>query len=364
MEQRIRLCVTPDGVRLAYGITGHGPPLVKAANWLTHLDHDWRSPVWRHWLRELSRDHTLVRYDERGCGLSDWEVEDFSFDAWVRDLETIADARGLDRFPLLGISQGAAVAIRYAALHPERVSALVLYGGYARGRLRRGSPREVELAETLMRLTRLGWGREDSAFGQLFGLMFMPGAAPDRQRAFAELQRVSCSAANAAHFRACTETIDVSDEALAVRAPTLVLHARDDAMIPFEEGRILATLVPDARLVPLESRNHVLQEDEPAWPRFLGEVRAFLRAGPAEPAPAAAAAPFPELTDRERNVLELIAQGAGNEQIGRRLFISPKTVRNHVTSIFRKLGVESRPQAIVSARVAGFGRAPTPPPTR
>ena len=359
MEQRIRLCLAPDGVRLAYAISGHGPPLVKTANWLSHLDHDWRSPVWRHWMRELSIGHTLIRYDERGCGLSDWDVSDFSFEAWVSDLETIVDARGLGRFPLLGISQGAAVAVAFAARHPERVSALILYGGYARGRLKRDpSPEEVEEAELLLRLTHLGWGQRKSAYCQVFSRLFMPDATPEHIRWLDELQTQTTSAENAVRFQSAFFQIDVTDCAPRVRAPTLVLHARDDAVIPFEEGRVLSSLIPDARLVPLDGRNHVIQEDEPAWPIFLEEVRDFLGAAGGEAEPIATHGPFPELTDRERGVLELIAQGADNARIADRLFISPKTVRNHITSIFRKLGVETRPQAIVAARTVGFGRTP------
>jgi pimeloyl-ACP methyl ester carboxylesterase len=356
-EQRIHFCTAPDGVRIAYAVAGRGPPLVKAANWLSHLDADWRSPLWRHWMRELSRDHTLIRYDERGCGLSDWELADFSFEAWVRDLELVVDARRLDRFPMLGISQGAAVAVAYAARHPERVSRLVLYGGYARGRLRRDpTPRQIDEANVLQQLTRLGWGRGDPAFRQVFTHLFMPDATPERQRWLDELQRASTSPTNAVRFESVFHHIDVTDLAPHVRAPTLVLHAREDAMVPFDEGRILAALITDARFVPLESRNHILQEDEAAWPHFLEELRAFLADGAASPQPAAERRPFSDLTERERDVLDLIALGLDNAEIGRRLFISHKTVRNHITSIFRKLDVASRAQAIVVARVAGFGR--------
>jgi pimeloyl-ACP methyl ester carboxylesterase/DNA-binding CsgD family transcriptional regulator len=359
MEQRIRLCLAPDGVRLAYAVSGHGPPLVKAANWLSHLDYDWRSPVWRHWMRELSIGHTLIRYDERGCGLSDWDVSDFSFEAWIRDLETIVDARGLGRFPLLGISQGAAVAVAFAARHPERVSALVLYGGYARGRLQRDpTPQQIEEAELLLRLAHLGWGQQRSAYCQVFSRLFMPDAPHERIEWLDELQLRTTSAENAVRFESTFYHIDVTDDAPRVRAPTLVLHARDDAVIPFEEGRVLSSLIPDARFVPLDGHNHVLQEDEPAWPIFLEEVRSFLASAGSEAEPVATHAPFPEISDRERDVLELIAQGADNAQIANCLGISPKTVRNHITSIFRKLGVETRPQAIVSARTVGFGRIP------
>lgn len=362
MEQRIRLCLTPDGVRLAYAVSGHGPPLVKVANWLSHLDFDWRSPVWRHWMRELSIGRTLIRYDERGCGLSDWDVPDFSFEAWVSDLETIVDARGLDRFPLLGISQGAAVAVAYAARHPERVSALVLYGGYARGRLQRNpTPEEIEEAELLLRLTHLGWGQRRSAYCQVFSRLFMPDAPPERIDWLDELQTQTTSAENAVRFQSTFFGIDVTDQARCVRAPTLVLHVRNDGVIPFEEGRVLSSLIPEAHFVPLDGRNHIIQEDEPAWPVFLDELRSFLGDTTSEAEPITASHPFPALTDRERAVLELVAQGSDNSQIAGRLYISPKTVRNHITNIFRKLGVAKRPQAIVAARTAGFGRIPAEP---
>jgi pimeloyl-ACP methyl ester carboxylesterase/DNA-binding CsgD family transcriptional regulator len=310
-------------------------------------------------MRELSIGHTFIRYDERGCGLSDWDVPDFSFEAWVRDLETIVDARGLDRFPLLGISQGAAVAVAFAARHPERVSALVLYGGYARGRLQRDpAPEQIEEAELLLRPTHLGWGQRRSAYCQVFSRLFMPDAPPERIQWLDELQARTTSAENAVRFQSTFFEIDVTDDAPNVRAPTLVLHARDDAVIPFEEGRVLSSLIPDAHFVPLEGRNHIIQEDEPAWPVFLEELRHFLGDTASEVEPIVAREPFPGLTDREHDVLELIAQGSDNSRIAARLCISPKTVRNHITSIFRKLGVETRPQAIVAARSAGFGRIP------
>ncbi|MGD2069083.1 MAG: alpha/beta fold hydrolase [Gemmatimonadota bacterium] len=360
MDQRIRLCTADDGVRIAYAKSGQGPPLVKTANWLTHLEYDWDSPVWRHWLTELSAAQTLVRYDERGCGLSDREVDEISFEAWIQDLEAVVDAEGLDRFPLLGISQGAAVAVAYAARHPERVSALVLYGGYARGRLRRDpSPRAKQTAETLESLLALGWGRNNPAFRQVFATLFMPEASPAQMDWLAELQEVSTSAENALRIERTSYYIDVRDQARHVSAPTLVVHARDDAMIPFDEGRELASLVPDARFVPLDGRNHVLTEDEPAWPRFLEVVRDFLGVRPPDARPEESH--FAELTDRETEVLEAIARGLSNDQIASELHISPKTVRNHITRIFRKLGVERRARAIVLARERGLGRDATSP---
>lgn len=276
-EQEIRFCTSADDVRIAYATVGLGPPLVKVANWLSHLEYDWESPVWRHWLRRLSQHHRLIRYDERGCGLSDWDVADMSFAGWLSDLEAVVDAAGVDRFPLLGISQGGSIAIAYAVRHPERVSHLILYGAYARGKLHR-NPSETKLLEikTLIDLIRVGWGRETPAFRQVFSALFMPDGTPELFHAFNELQRVSSSPENAARIVTGFSEINVTDLARQVTVPTLVVHGRDDGSIPFEEGRLLAALIPDARFVPLESKNHILLEDEPAWEQFLAELRHFL----------------------------------------------------------------------------------------
>jgi class 3 adenylate cyclase/pimeloyl-ACP methyl ester carboxylesterase len=277
-EQEIRFCTASDGVRIAYATAGSGPPLVKAANWLNHLEHDWVSPAWRHLLRDLTRDFFLVRYDERGNGLSDWDVEDVSFESFVADLETVVDAVGLERFPLLGISQGCSVSVAYAVRHPERVSHLVLYGGYARGVCRRGDPGAAEGAEAVITLMRQGWGRENPAFRQLWTTHFMPEATQEQAKWFNDLQRITASPENAIRIRRALDHIDVSSLLSAVRVPTLVLHARGDDAVPFEEGRRLAAGIPGARFVALDSRNHMILEHEPAWPRFMDEVRSFLLA--------------------------------------------------------------------------------------
>ena len=351
-RQQIRFCTSPDGVRLAYATSGAGPPLVKAANYLTHLEHDWQGPVWRPWLQALGRRHTLVRYDTRGSGLSDRDVDDFSMAAWVEDLATVVDALGLTRFPLLGLSQGASVCIAYAAEHPERVTHLVLYGGYARGRFHRDLTPEQEVeAETMINSIRVGWGQENPAFRQLFSTQLMPDGRPEQMAWLNELARVSAAPETAARMERAFYHIDVTDLAPRVTAPTLILHARHDAAIPFEESRRLAALIPGSRFVPLESRNHILREEEPAWTRFLDEVHAFL--GPA-PAGNALPPPFADLTPREREVLGLVARGLSNDDIAGRLFISPKTVRNHITHLFGKLGVTRRAEAIVRARDAGL----------
>jgi len=277
IDQQIRFCTSSDGVGIAYATSGSGPPLVKAANWLSHLEFDGRSPVWRHWIRELSRYHTLVRYDERGCGLSDWNVDEFSLDAWVRDLEAVVDGLELERFPLLGISQGGPIAIAYATRHPERVSHLILHGSYARGVLHRGlSDQEREEREVMASLIRVGWGKDHPAFRQVFTSLFIPDGTTEQTQWFNELQRVSSTPENAARLFAAFSILDVRELAPQVRAPTLVLHGTGDMRIPFAEGRLLASLVPGARFVPIESRNHLILESEPGWPRFLREVRSFL----------------------------------------------------------------------------------------
>lgn len=275
-SQTIRFCTASDGARIAYATVGQGLPLVKTANWLNHLEFDWQSPVWQHWMEELSRDRTLVRYDERGNGLSDWDVADISFDAFVRDLETVVDAAGLERFALFGISQGVGVSIAYAVKHPERVSRLILHAGYLRGWRARGTPEEVERREAMSRLILTGWGQDNPAFRQIFTTFYIPEGTPEQMQWFNELLRVSTSPANALRLVDAFSRIDVTALAPLVRAPTLVMHCRHDAAIPFDESRAIASLIPGARFVLLEGRNHVILQHEPAWPRFSAELRAFL----------------------------------------------------------------------------------------
>jgi pimeloyl-ACP methyl ester carboxylesterase/DNA-binding SARP family transcriptional activator len=271
--QVIRFCTAPDGVRLAYATVGQGPPLVKAPNWLTHLEYDWKSPIWRHLARALAQERTLVRFDQRGNGLSDWQVDDISFEAFVRDLETVVDAAGLQRFPLFGLSQGCAISIAYAVRHPERVSHLILLGGYPVG-WHQGPRREPYSG--MLALMRAGWGAPHSTFRQMFSTLFMPEATPTETSWFNELQLVSASGVNAARIFEALGPVDLRPLLPKIAAPTLVLHAAHDAVVPFEEGRRMAAGIPNARFVALEGRNHLLLEDEPAWPRFLAEVRAFL----------------------------------------------------------------------------------------
>ena len=264
----------------AYAISGAGPPLVKAANWLSHLAYDWESPVWRHWLAELSGRFRLVRYDERGCGLSDWDVGRFSFDDWVDDLEAVVDAAGLDRFPLLGISQGGPVAIAYAVRHPERVSRLVLLGASAQGRRKRArTSDELELAEARIEMVRLGWGRPDPTYRQLFVARFLPDATQEQWRSFDELQRRSTSPENAWRFVDEFGNVDVTDVAPRLTVPTLIMCSRREPDNNFEQSRLLAALIPGSRLVSLDSSNHLLPEGDPAWKHFLAEIDAFLPGG-------------------------------------------------------------------------------------
>lgn len=277
ITQHIQFCRAHDGTRLAYASSGHGPPLVKAATWLTHLNDDWDSPVWRHWMAGLSRDHALLRYDERGCGLSEWDVPDISFETWVDDLEAVVDAAGLDTFPLLGISQGAAVAVAYAVRHPERVRALVLYGGYARGRNLRAASAEARREASLhLELARVGWGSDDPAFRQVFTSQIIPDASQDLWAAFNTLQSRTCSPDTAVRFMQVFGDIDVTETATRVTCPTLVMHSRDEVRQPVQIGLELAALIPASRFVPLPSRNHLLTADEPAFAMFLDQTHAFL----------------------------------------------------------------------------------------
>jgi pimeloyl-ACP methyl ester carboxylesterase/DNA-binding CsgD family transcriptional regulator len=350
MRQEIRFCTAPDGVRLAYATAGTGPFIVRVANYFTHLELDWESAVWRHWLEALASDYTLIRYDLRGSGLSDRGVDNLSLDIWVEDLKTVVDKAGLTRFPLIGLCQGGAIAVAFAARYPERVSSLVLYDSYVKGAFADGAPPQTRAdAEALARMIEVGWGRDIAAFREVFANLLMPDASPQRARELAELQRCAATPEDACRLWEAFHTIDISEQATRVAAPTLVFHVLGDAMIPFEEGRRLAALIPRARFVPLEGRNHILLETELAWQTFLLEVKLFLE-------PDTPVTPFHNLTEREREVLNLIAQGLSNDAIAERLMRSPATVRNHITSIFSKLGVKDRAQAIVEAREAGLGR--------
>ena len=276
IPQEITFCRTPDGVNLAVATSGDGLPLVKTANWLNHLEFDWQSPIWSPMLNLLSERCRLVRYDERGTGLSDWDVKDISFDAFVRDLETVVDTLGLERFALLGISQGAAVSIAYATRHPERVSRLILYGGFSVGWRKSGSVKLISQLEALLTLVRHGWGQDNPAFRQIFTSLFVPGATDEEAKWWNDLERASTSPENAIRLIDTFGVIDVRDLLPQVKAPTLVVHSRGDLPVPFKLGLALAREIPGARLLALESDNHLILSHEPAWDRFAQEVSDFL----------------------------------------------------------------------------------------
>jgi pimeloyl-ACP methyl ester carboxylesterase len=353
VDQEIRFCRAPDGATLAYATHARGPPLVRAATWLTHLEYDWQSPVWRHWLEGLGQRHTVIRYDERGCGLSDHELGELSLDQWVGDLEAVVDAAGAERFALLGVSGGGSTSVAYAVRHPERVSHLVLYGASARGRRRRGDPDAVERADLVHQIIRLAWNDPTPLFRQVFTSMFLPDGTPQQLEWFDELQRASTSGEIAATLRRAREELDVTSMAEQVRVPTLVLHARQDQAVPFAEGRLLAALIPGARFVPLESRNHILLEHEPAWRLFIDELNGFLGAPEPERAPPEALA---DLSAREREVLQLVAAGLSNEEIAGRLYLSVRTVERHLSNVYAKLRISGKAaRAAAAARFSQLG---------
>lgn len=355
MQQRIQFCISRDGARIAFATAGQGPPLVRVNNWFTHLELDWNSSVWRHWTDTLSERHTLIRYDPRGSGLSDRDASDFSLGALVGDLEAVVDALGLRRFPIIGLCQGGVIAAAYAARHPDRVSRLVLYDSYLHGAFVGASGRApARQAQALARVIELGWGQDAPAFREMFANLLMPEADRDQLKWIGELQRRSASPATACLLWKAFNLFDIRAEAPRIECPALVFHVRDDAMVPFEAGRRLAASIPDVRFVPLDGRNHILRADEPAWQTFRRELFGFLAAG--EPLGDRPGDGLNDLTVREREVLDGIARGLTNRQIAELLRISEKTVRNHITKVFSKLGAEHRSQAIVMARKGGLGR--------
>src|SRR5208283_4081923 len=275
VTQEIKYCRAPDGVRLAYTTVGAGPPVVKTANWMNHLEYDWESPIWRHLLEGLARNHTLIRYDARGNGLSDWDVDEISLEAWVSDLETVVDAVGIERFPLFGVSQGCAVSIAYATRHPERVSHLILYGGFALGGNKR-SPEEREKRKAMGTLMRLGWGMDNPAFRQMFASQFIPECTQEQADWFNDLQRKTTSPECAARFFEVVCDFDVRELLPQLSVPTLVMHVRGDLMCPIEAGRDMAAGIQGARFVTLPGRNHLFLKREPAAARFFEEIKLFL----------------------------------------------------------------------------------------
>jgi pimeloyl-ACP methyl ester carboxylesterase/DNA-binding CsgD family transcriptional regulator len=351
--QQIRFCTSRDSTRIAYAICGNGPPLLFAQHWVHHLELDWDSLIWRPWLELLSRRHTVIRYDWRGCGLSDRNNVDLSADRYLEDLAAVAEAAKLTRFTLFGMAQGARIAMPYAASHPDRVSRLILYQPSTSGRGAPGRrPDEAEEERARFKAMELGWQSHPSSYVRFFTSMYVPDATSEHVRAYNDLLRLATSPESAIAIQRAFHVTDVRAFVAKVRCPTLVLHSRRNAIVPFDEGRAVAALIPEARFVPLESGNHILLDSEPAWPHLVEAIEDFLQV----PAPASAPAALGELSARENEVLELVAQGLDNTTIGKRLGISERTARNHVSTILSKLGVNSRAQAIVRAREAGFGQ--------
>jgi pimeloyl-ACP methyl ester carboxylesterase/DNA-binding CsgD family transcriptional regulator len=353
LSQRVHYCRSFDGAAIAFATSGRGRPILMLPSWVSHLEHQWRSSAWRPWLEALSKDRTLVRYDPRGCGLSERSATGLSFETWVRDAEAVADAAGLDRFSIVGIWQGGALAVALAQRAPERIERLVLFGAYARGRLHRDLfPQARERARLLKEILRIGWNDSDHGLIRAFAALVQPRGSIEHLNSWCELQQRSASSEAAVAIMHIAFNIDVRDAARQISCPTLVAHADRDAVVPLAEGRLLASLIPQAQFLELESVNHLMLPDEPAWRRFRAALDEFL-----EPSPHPSNA-FSTLTVREREVLDLLARGLDNAHIASALGISPKTVRNHMLALFDKINVGGRGEAIVVAREAGFGCEP------
>ncbi len=344
LRQHIHIARTADGVHLGWARAGSGPPLVRAANWLTHLRYDLESPVWRHWIEFLAGHFDFVRYDERGCGLSDRVVERMSPESWLVDLESVIEAARIDRpLILLGVSQGSVAAIQYAIRHPQRVSHLVLYGGYTEGWARRDGA-DAARQRAVLEMVRAGWGSSNPVFRQAFTARFLPEGTHEQIDWFNALCRESVAPDMAARLLEGRASVAIGELLGLVRVPTLVLHARGDEVVPISEGRRLAAGIAGAEFVELDSVNHVLLAHEPAWRAFQQAVLQFTGLQGSESVAGAAA-----LTRRERQILGLLREGLDNASIGQRLHLSEKTVRNHLSSVYRKLGVSNRTQAALRA---------------
>jgi len=353
LSQTVRFCRSADGVRIAYARYGQGPPLIISTCWLSHLEYDLESPVWRHFVEDLGEVATLIRFDERGFGLSDRDVQNFSFEARIADLEAVVEAAGFDRFALLGMSQGGPVSVAYAHRHPERVSRLILHGTCTASL--GSTPESAQLDDTFTKMIEVGWARPEGRFRRVFTDMLMPGATPEQMTWVDALMRVSTSAENAVAFRKQRRDVNVTDLLTELDVPTLVLHARGDQLNDLTEGRLLAAGIPGARLVTLESSNHVLLADEPAWAVFRREVSEFVaadRESTRTSAPAterAATRALESLTTREREVLQLVAAGQDNRGIAETLTLSPRTVERHLQTIYRKLELTGSAQRTAAA---------------
>ena len=348
-RQTIRYVRASDGVKLAWAEMGRGAPLVKASTWLTHLEYDLESPVWQHWTRFLGDHFRYIRYDERGCGMSDWDVRDLSLDRWVADLHTVIEASGeTEPVTLLGMSHGAAICIAYAVRYPERVSRMILCGAFARGALKRSDLEANRMFEAILNLSEW-WGSDNASFRQVFTSRFIPEGNDEQLRWFNELCLKTVSPPLAGTLLRARANTDIAALLPQVKTPTMVMHARRDGVAPISEGRSMAAGIAGAEFVELDSRNHVLLEHEPAWEKFMAAVLEFTGQSAAQDSQA-----FRELSPRERETLSLLAEGLSNSEIAERLGISEKTVRNHLSHLFDKLGVWSRAQAIVFARERGF----------
>jgi pimeloyl-ACP methyl ester carboxylesterase/DNA-binding CsgD family transcriptional regulator len=354
MDQRIAFARSKDKTTIAYALSGEGPPLVRAGTWLTHVHHDWESPIWAHWLRFMSERHTLVRYDPRGCGLSQTDVATITFDDWVADLEAVVDRLELESFPLFGMSQGGAVAAQYAIRHPERVTHLTLYAPLMTGWHDRSNA-FAQQWQLMEQLVLAGWGESNMAFPSMFANLFLPSSPPETRQWYAELQRKSASKQVAGRFMHLLGGLSMFSRLKEIRAPTLVIQIAREQVIDPRTVTGIAGEIRGSQFVSIDSSNHILLEDEPGWQEFK---KVF-----AHHVPGAAVAPrrstdarerIAQLSNREQKILGEIAKGLSNREIGEGLFISEKTVRNHITSVFDKLGVSSRAQAIVMAKEAGL----------
>jgi pimeloyl-ACP methyl ester carboxylesterase/DNA-binding CsgD family transcriptional regulator len=352
-DEHIRFCKSRDGTGIAYSVCGSGPPLVWVQHWVHHLEHDWDSPIWHPWIAFLSRHRTLVRYDWRGCGLSDRETTEFASHAYAEDLEAVVNAAGLKNFVLFAMAgAGGGAAMTFASDSPDRVDRLILSECHTKGRLAGGATQESrQEAAARLKVIELGWNNEARAYSQFFTSLHIPQASEAQRSAYDRLLRQTTTPANAVKLLRSFWETDVTTAVQQLRSPTLIFHARGDAVIPFDEGRRVAALIPGARFVPLESMNHVLLDSEPAWRQFLETLETFLPSGSILPSELPTT-----LTAREREVLAALAHGFDNKEIAAQLQISEKTARNHLSIIFDKLGVSGRAQALIRARDAGLGR--------
>ena len=333
--ERVRFCRAPDGVRIAYAVCGSGPPLLVGKMWISHLQYDWQDPTLSHVLEALSRIATVVRYDERGYGLSDWDPPGFTLDSRVADLEAVAGAVGFNRYAVLAMGQTGQVAIHHAVRHPGRVTRLILNGAYA-GVTDEYRQRFEEFFTALTAAAQYGWTLADSRFRRVFSESMVPGATEDQKRWIDDLAPLVTSKTTAVAAARARREIDVQAELSDLAVPTLVVHSRGNRMTPFEQGRVMASGIPDARLVTLDTDNFLPLADEPAWPVWQEAVRHFL-----EPDRESVLVPPPDtqLTTREEELLVLVAEGLSNDQIADRLTLSARTVERHMSNVYRKLGV-------------------------